>query len=1498
MRWIGVIKTALLRIISIVCLIGAIAPTSAIARTEVPFVPPPNPVWYSASGTSPTPDGACQLQHQDLNPGAPYQAPYRVSEQDYACNWIAKQYGGGDAANTILPFHVWLNCPGDLVYAESGTCLTYENATTMCNCPDPARAVSGPPSPSMGDPVNIPSGYLFEDETDYVTADGLLKVDRRYVSSRYKPTSNPLLSFGEVWQGLIPQRLFIMDSAMNTVFYSSGVGESQVHFSADSSNASSWTYGANVASRVHLTMVTTPTVNRTTYFAQAAVANGAAEFRLEFGNGEYILFRRAELDSGATRRDAIPIEHGYPNGYRQYFDYPDTGLFPNLVRDSFGRQLSLTWAEAPLNYYVFGDNKSKVISEVALPDGSSLHYDYEDANWTTTGAYTDTGGVSQTVLIRGRKDRLVSVRRLNALGATIYRRDYLYEDTRWPYALTGIKDQNGQRLMTTTYDQTGFPASTERAGGVEHYAFRQFRYDYGYLDGDHVYREVTNPFGRKELYELYQDGYFRPWMLPRWITSVSRTATSNVPAETVSYGYTGDKWTGAVSSTTDARGYTTAYTVDSANNRPTAITEAQGQSAQRVTNITWHSTFDLPTHEARTGLSSDYTYSSIGQLLTRTETDTTTHTVPYSTSGQTRTWTYTWGTGGRLASINGPRPIDALGKDDTLAFAYDSAGNLQTSTNGLGQVTSFASYDANGRPGTMTDPNGVVTAFTYDALGRTKTITVRHPTTSSLDAVTSLDYDVAGHVTSLTSPATDALLMDYNAAGQLTAIRAASGERIDFQNDALDNVTAETVKRANGTATRSITRTFDEIGRMLTETLGPGRTTSWTYDKNGNATQVVSARNTMTQAAFDPLNRLVSTVAPDTGTTSLVYNAIDTVTAHTDPISVQTTFVRDGFGDVIQEVSPDRGTSTYYYNEAGELTASIDGRGQRIDYMRDILGRVTSKTPVGHSSETIGYAWDSAGLTGSYGVGRLASVTDATGTTSFAYDHRGNLLTKRQTVGSGTADLGYSYDLADRITQVAYPSGRLVAYDRDSKGRVSQVRTKASASDPSWTSLASSITYEPWGSMTGAQFGNGLSMSQVWADGRLASKRLFNTSTSADLSSLAYTYDANDNVGAVLDQLNASNNAYYGYDASDRMAFSSVPVTAAGTGTDTYAYTTSTNRLASVTTAAGTRSISYDNRGNTVSETRPGSATVSAAYDGYARLLTYARTGDPSQANAYNGLDDRVSATSGSVTHRFVYDAGGRVIGEYGASAADVIAETIWMSPDASNDNEPLGGDDGVGGYAPLAVATGSGSSAALTWLHGNHMGVPIAFTDASGTAVSPPSYTLPGFPGQVKTLSDLYYNRYRDYDSSTGRYIQADPIGLNGGSNPYLYANANPLRWIDPWGLEIGDQNRFFPGSHPNHTPKPAPYPHNPNFGPQFCDSYYAPGTKLNLFCETFGNSPAANCARSCLHDRLPKDQCGRTITVKSGDQPPLSWYYADHPVCWAECGWTPASMIVPSTR
>ena len=58
-------------------------------------------------------------------------------------------------------------------------------------------------------------------------------------------------------------------------------------------------------------------------------------------------------------------------------------------------------------------------------------------------------------------------------------------------------------------------------------------------------------------------------------------------------------------------------------------------------------------------------------------------------------------------------------------------------------------------------------------------------------------------------------------------------------------------------------------------------------------------------------------------------------------------------------------------------------------------------------------------------------------------------------------------------------------------------------------------------------------------------------------------------------------------------------------------------------------------------------------------------------------------------------------------------------------------------------------------------------------------------YPGQIfDSESSINYNYARDYDSSTGRYIESDPIGLDGGINPYRYAVANPISFSDRSGL------------------------------------------------------------------------------------------------------------------
>jgi RHS repeat-associated protein len=187
-----------------------------------------------------------------------------------------------------------------------------------------------------------------------------------------------------------------------------------------------------------------------------------------------------------------------------------------------------------------------------------------------------------------------------------------------------------------------------------------------------------------------------------------------------------------------------------------------------------------------------------------------------------------------------------------------------------------------------------------------------------------------------------------------------------------------------------------------------------------------------------------------------------------------------------------------------------------------------------------------------------------------------------------------------------------------------------------------------------------------------------------------------------------------------------------------------------------------------------------------------------------------------SDTRYFLYDQHHRLIGEYGTTTADLRAEHIWLLPEVGG-AAPFGGDDGLGGYMPLAVAVPAGGSTAIHWVQGNHLGTPVAVTDASGAVVTPSGYSMAGFPGQVRQQAELYYNYYRDYDVSLGRYVQADPIGLDGDTNPYLYAGGNPLSGIDPLGLQAGSIPlravcSFVPSLCilPAIIPKPAPAPNS----------------------------------------------------------------------------------------
>lgn len=136
---------------------------------------------------------------------------------------------------------------------------------------------------------------------------------------------------------------------------------------------------------------------------------------------------------------------------------------------------------------------------------------------------------------------------------------------------------------------------------------------------------------------------------------------------------------------------------------------------------------------------------------------------------------------------------------------------------------------------------------------------------------------------------------------------------------------------------------------------------------------------------------------------------------------------------------------------------------------------------------------------------------------------------------------------------------------------------------------------------------------------------------------------------------------------------------------------------------------------------------------------------------------------------------------------------------------------------APASVDPGSAQASALSsvwgallrssriaYVHSNHLGAPVAVTDDNAKPIWRASYSPYGqrlndgatpnnfnlalrLPGQWEDPeTGLHYNDQRYYDSAIGRYISADPLGLDGGFNAHAYVANNPLGYTDPLGLVL----------------------------------------------------------------------------------------------------------------
>ena len=1049
------------------------------------------------------------------------------------------------------------------------------------------------------------------------------------------------------------------------------------------------------------------------------------------------LWKLVDKDGNIEQYDDSGTKSGYlnsiqkRNGYIQTLSYNSSNQLTHVV-DSYGRQLTFSY-------------NGQLLQTLTTPE-SSVSYSFE--------ASTSSGG----------NDRLKTV---SYSTSPVTTQVFTYSSgANNAYALTSITDENGVVHESWTYDSYGRGLTSKVGTGSN---ADTTTISYNDSDGS---RNVTNGLGQQEVYK------FTTLQGTPKITEIDRKATSTTAAATKLFTYDANGYSASV---TDWNGHRTEYT-NNAYGHPTQIKEAADTASPRTTNITYGNTYhNVVVTVSTSGQFVSTSHDGSGNLTSSTATDYTSQSVPYSTNGQTRTTIYTWSPTGQLLSVQKPR-TDVTAKTQ---YTYGTDGALLTITDAANHVTQITSHTGGGLPLTMVDANGVTTTLGYDARQRLTSSSIMVGGTAR---TTAYSYDAVGNLLTTMMPDGSTFTNAYDDAHRPISKTDYDGDVIAYTLDPMGNQTQAITKNASGTTTRQHASTFDALGRLLTDKDGMNDTTTYAYDANGNATTITDPASHAITQAFDAFNRRTSVTDRGTGITATSYDAHDRPLTVTAPNGAVTSYVYDGFGEMIQETSADRGTTVYQYDADGNLTQKTDATGAVTNWTYDALDRPLARSYPADSTLNVTFTYDQSGH--GEGIGRLTSLTDASGSLSRSYDERGNVTSESRTSGTHTLTTAYSYDANGSPSGMTYPSGLVLAYTRDHEMRLKTIQVKPSGAS-SFSNLITNAAYQPFGPLGTMTLASGITETPTYdLDYRMTQ---LVTAGSASLLNLTYGYNANSDPTTITDNLNSTNTQTLGYDAMDRLNSASSgyygPISWTydlngnrtqqnGSGIiTTYNFTANTNRLASIINNGTTQSAVYNAAGNL--STVPSNVLNATATYNKANQMASMVTGSTSTTYGYDAFGQRIIKNrSGSNALYLTYDSQGHTLEENDFSGT--LTDYIYL-----NDK-------------PVALVQGSN----IYYLHTDRLGTPQLATNSSQatvwTGIFRPfgtAYGLSGsltgqnlrFPGQTLDLESLLqHNGLRNYLPQLGRYLESDPIGLDAGTaNTYAYASNSPLVYTDPRGLD-----------------------------------------------------------------------------------------------------------------
>ncbi|WP_275444447.1 RHS repeat-associated core domain-containing protein [Delftia tsuruhatensis] len=1077
------------------------------------------------------------------------------------------------------------------------------------------------------------------------------------------------------------------------------------------------------------------------------------------------------------------------------------------VANSFGRQLG------------FGYRSDGRLGSVTLPDGNTIHYDY------------NVQGSLSSVKVNSEQTRT-----------------YSYDNTAFPGLLTAVGDAQGHQILGFTYNAEGALSETARAevSGAYRvsYAGAANVGSAGMLvsadtDNSNWYKAsvtTTDPHGNSTTRQYRGTaagvrlvgqnnarvrGTFKEELnadlLPaseedfkgnktsyQWNTSRQLIAQVVVASNRAEARRTQVEWHDTLSLPTriTESGRTTQFSYDSAGNLvgavitdtvnnktyssawaygpnglPYSYTDAAGR-----TLLGYDALGNLNKVTDPQGRISQYTHDGAGRVLTATEPSGLLRNYSYNPRGQLSSFS-AGGLSTHLTYLPDGMPgTVTFANGYAITYQYDGALRVNRWSDNRGNSgqymldawdnrTSESIQDGGGRVAwqvqrSINSINRVSeetlgssqsTAWTYDANGDLAT------GRNGLGQTTTLQVDGLRRLAKVTDPLNASATLGYNALDAVTSAQDFKGVTTTYTRDALGNAKAEATPDAGNS-----TATYDALGLIATSQDATGRSLAVQRDALGRPTQLKYGASAVSTLRYDlPGNTYNGPGAPQA--------SVGQLSEIQDP-GVTTQYQRDILGRVLRKTqilaSGDTRSMIHAYvpagqGGAGELQAITYPSGKQATYLYDSTGQITGLQWNGQPLVT-GLAWSPLGQPTAW---QWPGFVQQPGATAALAEQR-------------------SYNTAGQLA-----SSQLLNLSWDAAGRISLIQQQhmlPGTAAAQQAKLSSAFSYDAVGRLTASAHSApaGLTLPTSWS-----------LADTIELSASGYAWDANGN----RTQVHYSNALASGTSTLQR----NYQIAAGSNRLQGYAQT-----LQRPGSAAQTSNVafSYDAAGALV---KKGDRHLHYGADG--RIAKAGEYADASDARAvsyvYNALGQRVLKSDAR--------GAGQPITVQTLYAEDGMGSTVlgqYANQRSANSAAPAGQSDSTE-VIYLPTASGPMPIAAeingrLYAIHTDHLNTPRRLTNQQGQVawqwlisgfgevrpttgdrgygqtVSGPSYAEAvkfdlRYPGQVfDEETGLSYNLHRYYDAATGRYVQADPIGLAGGWNRFGYVANNPLNDVDPQGL------------------------------------------------------------------------------------------------------------------